>query len=91
VLVDAIAAGRPVIATAFPHAIERLGSGAGIVVPQADPKALADAIRSILSDAELLAAMAAEGRRIAPSLSWSAVADQYVRLVDELAGESVSI
>jgi glycosyltransferase involved in cell wall biosynthesis len=91
VLVDAIAAGRPVIATAFPHAIELLGSGAGIVVPQADPKALADAIRSILSDAELLASMAAEARRIAPSLSWSAVADQYVRLVDELAGESVSI
>ena len=32
VLVDAIAAGRPVVATAFPHAVELLGSGAGIVV-----------------------------------------------------------
>ena len=30
VLVDAIAAGRPVIATAFPHAVELLGSGAGM-------------------------------------------------------------
>jgi glycosyltransferase involved in cell wall biosynthesis len=91
VLVDAIAAGRPVIATAFPHAIELLGSGAGIVVPQADPKALAEAIRAMLSDTELLASMAAEARRIAPSLSWSAVADRYVQLLDELAGESVSI
>jgi glycosyltransferase involved in cell wall biosynthesis len=91
VLVDAIAAGRPVIATAFPHAIELLGSGAGIVVPQADPKALAEAIRAMLSDAELLASMAAEARRIAPSLSWSAVADRYVQLLGELAGESVSI
>jgi glycosyltransferase involved in cell wall biosynthesis len=91
VLVDAIAAGRPVIATAFPHAVELLGSGAGIVVPQADPTALAAAIRSILSDADVLASMAAEARRLAPSLSWSAVAGRYVQLLDELAGESVSI
>ncbi len=33
VLVDAVAAGRPVVATAFPHAVELLASGAGIVVP----------------------------------------------------------
>jgi len=37
VLVDAIAAGRPVIATAFPHAVELLSTGAGIVVPRQDP------------------------------------------------------
>ena len=30
VLVDAIASGRPVVATAFPHAVELLASGAGI-------------------------------------------------------------
>ncbi|MEO8693973.1 MAG: glycosyltransferase [Acidimicrobiales bacterium] len=88
VLVDAIAAGRPVIATAFPHAIELLSSGAGIVVPHADPLALAEAIRSTLSDPTLLASMAAEARRLAPSLSWSAVARQYVRLTDELMESS---
>jgi glycosyltransferase involved in cell wall biosynthesis len=91
VLVDAVAAGRPVIATAFPHAVELLSSGAGIVVPQADPAALAEAIRSVLSDNDVLASMAAEARRIAPSLSWSAVADRYLQLLDEVAGESVSI
>jgi glycosyltransferase involved in cell wall biosynthesis len=88
VLVDAIAAGRPVIATAFPHAIELLGSGAGIVVPHADPLALAEAIRSTLSDANLMASMAAEARRLAPSLSWSAVARQYARLTEELMESS---
>ena len=41
VLVDAVAAGRPVVSTAFPHAVELLGSGAGMVVPQRDPVALA--------------------------------------------------
>ena len=32
------------ISTAFPHAVELLASGAGIVVPQRDPVALAAAI-----------------------------------------------
>jgi hypothetical protein len=36
VLVDAVSAGRPVIATAFPHADELLATGAGIVVPHRD-------------------------------------------------------
>ncbi len=47
VLVDAVAAGRPVVSTAFPHAVELLASGAGIVVPQRDPEALAAAIRTV--------------------------------------------
>jgi glycosyltransferase involved in cell wall biosynthesis len=85
VLVDAIAAGRPVIATAFPHAVELLSSGAGLVVPHADPAALADAIRSIVSsDGEVLASMSAEASRLAPSLSWSVVAEQYARLSAEI-------
>ena len=33
---EAIAAGRPVVATAFPHAVESLASGAGIVVDRDD-------------------------------------------------------
>jgi polysaccharide biosynthesis protein PslF len=93
VLVDAIAAGRPVIATAFPHAVELLDSGAGIVVPHADPRALADAIRLTLSDTDALESMAAEARRLAPSFSWSTVAAQYVSMTDDLvhATESIAI
>ncbi len=84
VLVDALAAGRPVIATAFPHAVEALASGAGLVVPHADPVAMADAIRSVVCDADLLATMTAEARRIAPSLGWSAVADRYIQLCADI-------
>ncbi len=84
VLVDAVAAGRPVVSTEFPHAVELLASGAGIVVPQRDPAALAAAIRSVLTDSRLAASMAAEARRLAPSLSWPAVAKRYVRLADEV-------
>jgi glycosyltransferase involved in cell wall biosynthesis len=81
VLVDAVACGRPVIATAFPQAIELLSSGAGVVVPLRDASALADVVRSVLDHPELLAEMAGECRRRAPELSWPAIARRY----DELA------
>lgn len=84
VLVDAVAAGRPVVSTSFPHAVELLGSGAGLVVPQRDPTAMASAIRAVLTDADLALRMAEEARRLAPDLSWNAVASQYVDLADAL-------
>jgi glycosyltransferase involved in cell wall biosynthesis len=91
VLVDALAAGRPVIATAFPHAVEMLSTGAGIVVPHHDPEALALAIRSLLEQPERLAAMSAEARRMAPGLSWTSVASAYAALVDQLRASSERI
>ncbi len=91
VLVDAVAAGRPVISTAFPHAVELLASGAGIVVPQRDPVALGNAIRSVLTDPELAASMAAEARRLAPGLSWSAVARRYAGLAGRLVAAQQSV
>jgi polysaccharide biosynthesis protein PslF len=87
VLVNAIANGRPVIATAFPHAVEMLGSGAGMVVAQNDPEALVSALRQVLSDPRLAGSMAAEGRRMAPSLAWSTVAESYLVLAQRLLSE----
>lgn len=87
VLVDAVAAGRPVVSTAFPHAVELLASGAGIVVPQRDPHALAAAIRAVLSNPDRARTMAAEARRLAPDLSWAAVAARYDALGAGLAGD----
>ena len=84
VLVDAVAAGRPVVSTAFPHAVELLSSGAGLVVPQRDPVALAEAIRAVLTNPDLADRMAAEARRLAPDLSWNAIAGQYDVLADQL-------
>lgn len=81
VLVDAVAAGRPVVSTAFPHAIELLGTGAGIVVPQRDVEAMVEAIERVLNNPVLAASMEDESRRLAPSLSWSAVATSYLEAV----------
>ena len=91
VLVDAVAAGRPVVSTAFPHAIELLASGAGIVVPQRDPVALGRAIRAVLTDPRLAASMAAEARRLAPELAWSAVARRYAQLADRIVASQPSV
>ncbi len=90
VLVDAIAAGRPVIATAFPHAKEMLSDGAGIIVPHGDRAALAAAVRRVVDDPGLLASMAERARELAPSLAWSAVAAQYRDLCDALSPASAA-
>jgi polysaccharide biosynthesis protein PslF len=84
VLVDAIAAGRPVIATAFPHAVEMLASGAGIIVDHDDPDAMVDALTQLLTDPVRASRMAAEASRIAPSLGWPVVAAAYLQRADRL-------
>lgn len=77
VLVEALAAGKPVIATGFPHARELLGGGVGLIVPHGDPAAMAAALRRVLTEPGLGAHMAAEAAAVAPQLLWPAVAERY--------------
>lgn len=85
VLIEALAAGRPVVATAFPHAIELLGGGAGIVVDHDDPAAMTDAIATLLTD-ELAYRRAADcAAEMGAKLGWDAVADRYAKLLAGLA------
>ena len=77
VLIEAVAAGKPVVATGFPHAVELLAGGAGLVVPHHDPPAIAAALRAILTRPGVAAAMSRTAALAAPGLRWSAVADQY--------------
>ena len=79
-LVDAVASGRPVVATAFPHAVELLRNGAGIIVPHDDPDAMAGALRRVLTQPRLAGAMAAGARELAPAMAWPVVAAAYVQL-----------
>lgn len=87
VLVDAIAAGRPVVATAFPHAIELLRTGAGLVVDHDDPDALEAALYRVLSEPAVAAGMAAEAARLAPAMSWHVVAASYLSMAGMLLAE----
>jgi polysaccharide biosynthesis protein PslF len=88
VLVEAVAAGKPVIATAFPHSLELLSGGAGLVVPHTDPSAFGEALRTVLGDAEVRSAMAAEARRIAETWFWPAIGRRYDELLSSATGPS---
>ncbi len=87
VLVDAIANGRPVVATAFPAAIELLSSGAGVIVAHDDPALLATTLHQIITQPRLAGSMAAEARQRAPEMAWPVVASAYVGLANRLLAQ----
>lgn len=84
VLTEAVAAGKPVVSTNFPHAVELLSGGAGLLVPPRDPVAIADALERVLTIHGLADRMAATSRQLAASLLWPAVATRYLELASAL-------
>jgi glycosyltransferase involved in cell wall biosynthesis len=84
VLVEAVAAGVPVVATAFPHAIELLSDGAGIVVPHDDLAGMAEALESILFTETASAPVPDAKPRGGTGLSWPQVATRYATLAGRL-------
>ncbi len=80
VLIEAIAAGKPVIATRFPHAIELLGSGAGILVDHENPRQIAAALTAVLGASGLAAGMTAVGIDETREAGWAEVGASYRRL-----------
>jgi len=63
VLVEAMALGKPVIATRVGGPLEIVEDGVtGLLVPPADPAAMAEAIRALLADPERRRAMGEAGR-----------------------------
>jgi len=84
VLIEAVAVGRPVVATRFPHAVELLTDGLGFTVPHKDPMAMAGALRQVLTDPGTERRARATAKRVGASLLWPAVARRYVELAREL-------
>ena len=91
VLVDSLASGRPVVATAFPHAVELLGSGAGTIVGHDDPDALVSALRRLLTDSRVANSMASQARGLAPAMAWPVVANDYVTLAQRLVAARLAL
>ncbi len=91
VLIDAVAARVPVVATAFPHAVELLTNGPGLVVPHRDAPALAAAIGRILTEPGLSARLVGRGRDRAITLQWPAVAERYAALAARLLGDRIPV
>jgi glycosyltransferase involved in cell wall biosynthesis len=91
VLIEAVAAGKPVVATRFPHATELLAGGAGLLVPHRDPAAIAAALRSLITRRDVKARMAVAASATAPRLLWPAIADQYRELAGRLITAAVPV
>jgi polysaccharide biosynthesis protein PslF len=85
VLIDAVASGRPVVATAFPHAVELLAGGAGLVVQHDDVAALANALRTVLTHHYPAQHMEQAALRAAQPMLWPAVGATFARLAHLLA------
>ncbi len=90
VLVEAMAVGTPVLATDCPHGPgEIITDGVnGLLVPVADPVALAAAIRRVLGDRALALSLAERGRARAQDFHVDKIAAQYAALFRRVAGRS---
>jgi glycosyltransferase involved in cell wall biosynthesis len=90
VVTDAIAAGRPVVATRFPHAQELVEPGLGPVVAH-DSTALAEGVRSLVEDSadydRAARSAAAKGR----DLSWTSGAIRYAEFIRSLVPRQLTV
>jgi glycosyltransferase involved in cell wall biosynthesis len=86
VLIEAVAAGKPVVSTSFPHAVELLADGAGLLVQRRHPADIADALDRVFTEPGLSARMGRRSTDLAPQLLWTAVASSYRELAASLIG-----
>ena len=78
-----IAAGCGVVSTPYWYAQDMLGSGAGTIVPFADPAAVAEAVCRYIEEPQHLEAARAEARRIGAQLTWPSVAETTATVLRE--------
>ncbi|MGV1088382.1 MAG: glycosyltransferase family 4 protein [Mycobacterium sp.] len=92
VLVEALAAGVPVVASdldAFRRVL--IDGEAGRLVPVEDPAALAEALIAVLGDATLRAGYIQAGTEAVQRYDWSVVADEIMRVYETVAGAGIKV
>ena len=91
VLSEAVAAGRPVVSTPFPHAVELLGDGTGVLVERADPDGIARALRDLLTDSRHAQRLAGRARERGHGLAWRAVASDYLAVCADVHADRTAL
>ncbi len=88
-VVEAAAYGVPVVATAVGGVPTLLEDGrTGLLVPDSDAGAMADAVRRLMTEPGLAAALSANGRRLAEASAWTSVQGQWEALFEEVLDAS---
>jgi glycosyltransferase involved in cell wall biosynthesis len=78
-LAYAFGAGKAVISTPYWHAAELLRDQRGVLVPFADPKAIAREVSGLLRDGARRKAMSENAYRLGREMVWSHTAGLYMR------------
>jgi glycosyltransferase involved in cell wall biosynthesis len=78
-LAYAFGAGKAVISTPYWHAAELLGDQRGVLVPFADPRAIAREVSGLLRDGARRKAMSDNAYKLGRTMVWSETAGRYMR------------
>lgn len=91
-VLEAMASGVPVIATAVGGNVELVADGVnGRLVPVGNPAVLAAALRAMLEDGQVRARQGANARaRVCERFDWNSTVDAYLGVYDELLGVPVA-
>lgn len=85
VLIEAFAAGKPVVGSAVPGIADLIEDGkTGRLVPQESVADLADALRSLMDNRALAEQMGEQGRSFAQRYAWENIAQQHLSLYQSL-------
>lgn len=88
-LTFALAAGTPVVSTAYPYAVDMVTPpdrpAAGVLVPFDDSAAFADGIRALLDDPHRMAAARGSAWGLGAELLWPSVAARFARVFAQAA------
>ena len=86
VLLEAMASGRPVVASAIPGYRSVVADGIdGMLVPPKDSAALATALCKLLADADMRTSLGHAGRLKARRYDWSVIADRVLAYYQQVA------
>lgn len=90
VLVEGMAAGLPVVASAIPGYVDVLPPACGKLVPPGNAAALAAGLDELLADAALRAKLGAAGRLEARRFDWSRVCEEILAVYEEALGRAAA-
>ncbi|MCL6250797.1 glycosyltransferase family 4 protein [Altererythrobacter sp. KTW20L] len=86
-LAYAVALGRAVVSTPFVHARELLADGVGVLLPDTDSQAIADAVLKLLADPGELSALRRRAYQRGRQTAWPTVAGEFARVLRAAVGD----